>query len=588
MSKKNLVLGFELSTQSAKWIVLDTEAGHIVHTGDFEFDTVFSNYGTRGGVLESEDPQLRHAPPSLYLDALDRIFDTLNTEGVDLSRLAAVKCDGHQHCTIYTDESLATRLVGLAGPATARGGDSLTARLAPAFTRETVPIWEDRTTESQAAALTEALADYRDERSKPGSPGKPAAAGGGGAPRAADTPGGAGKPGAAGSGGAGNPRAAGAGGSPAGAVTGIEALTGNRAELRFPASQIIRWAKADPEAYERTAHIQLLSAFLTSVLSGHIAPVDTGDGWGTNLNHTNIDYPGFSPTAVEATAGLAGESGPERLRSQIGEMVAYDTPVGTVSPYFVRRYGVSGDAVVLAATGDNPATLLGVGDGALVSMGSSYTVCGPMREVTPSPDGNYNVFGYRPGYAMALTVITNGGKLHREFCDLYARGDWSAYAELTGPREISPDEEPIMLPYLTDESVPVAPAGIVREGFEEGEAAANVRALHLSQVASMRLHSSHLSDVDRVNVVGGGAVNAFLRQAIADAFGATVTVAEHAESAAPFGCALSAARFALDCSYEEVVRRFAGGTEETKPEPSATAEWDRLVERFAKLEAGRR
>lgn len=553
MSKKNLVLGFELSTQSAKWIVLDTEAGHIVHTGDFEFDTVFSNYGTRGGVLESEDPQLRHAPPSLYLDALDRIFDTLNTEGVDLSRLAAVKCDGHQHCTIYTDESLATRLVGLAGPATARGGDSLTARLAPAFTRETVPIWEDRTTESQAAALTEALAGYRNERGAPGGPGNAGAAGG----------------------------------SP-GAVTGIEALTGNRAELRFPASQIIRWAKADPEAYERTAHIQLLSAFLTSVLSGHIAPVDTGDGWGTNLNHTNIDYPGFSPTAVEATAGLAGESGPERLRSQIGEMVAYDTPVGTVSPYFVRRYGVSGDAVVLAATGDNPATLLGVGDGALVSMGSSYTVCGPMREVTPSPDGNYNVFGYRPGYAMALTVITNGGKLHREFCDRYARGDWSAYAELTGPREISPDEEPIMLPYLTDESVPVAPAGIVREGFEEGEAAANVRALHLSQVASMRLHSSHLSDVDRVNVVGGGAVNAFLRQAIADAFGATVTVAEHAESAAPFGCALSAARFALDCSYEEVVRRFAGGTEETRPDPSATAAWDRLVERFERLEAGRR
>ncbi|MFP4642795.1 MAG: FGGY-family carbohydrate kinase [Spirochaetales bacterium] len=557
MHTKSLVLGFELSTQSAKWVVLDTSAadnpsahgGAIVHNGSFEFDDVFPDYGTYGGVLTTEDPQLRHAPAELYLDALDEIFRRLGEAGVRTAEIGAIKCDAHQHCTIYSDATLPARLAGLASESTAdvsagqgrgsssddgdargrdkaRGRESLAARIAPGFTRASVPIWEDRTTGEQAAALTRELA--------------------------------------------------GAG--------GIEQLTANRAELRFPAAQIIRWAQLDPTNYARTAHIQLLSAFLTSVLTGHLAPVDTGDGWGTNLNHIDIDHPGFSGEAIAKTAKLSGQEHPHQLQAQLGCMVAYDTPVGTVSEYFARNYGVARDAVVLAGTGDNPATLLGVGDGALVSMGSSYTVCGPMETVVPSPGGSYNVFGYRPGYAMALTVITNGGKLHREFCEKYADGDWTRYAELAGSRDLDPDNEPLMLPYLSDESVPTAPAGIRRDGFDESDAHANIRALHLSQVASMRLHSQHLAAVDRVNVVGGGAANQLLRRGIADAFGATVKAAAYASLAAPFGCALSAARYLLGCTYYHVIDMFAAGADETPSDPAQGEKWERLVERYAELE----
>ncbi len=541
MARNKHVLGFELSTQSAKWIVLDTESGTLAASGGFEFDTHFPSYGTHGGVLESSDPKLRHAPPAMYLDALDAIFEQLRESDIDPGSLAAIKCDAQQHCTVYSNASLAERLARLTE------AHSLVDWIEPAITRRTSPIWEDRTTAREAEQLSEALAEAH---------GGGWAGGGGPGENAA------------------NARRA----------TGVEAITGNRAELRFPASQIIRWANESPQEFHNTAHIQLLSAWLTSILTGRIAPVDSGDGWGTNLNHLDIDHPGFSPTALTAAAKLCGDSAPARLSSLVGEMVAYDAPLGTISPYFSRRYGVSPDAVVLAATGDNPATLLGVGDGALVSMGSSYTVCGPMAVPTPSPDGSYNVFGYRPGFAVALTVITNGGKLHREFCDRFAGGDWSAYGELTGGRRIDPDREPLMLPYLSDESVPVAPAGIVRDGFDETDPAANVRALHLSQVASMRLHSRHLADVDRVNVVGGGAANPFLRQAIADAFDATVSVAANAEVAAPFGCALSAARFNLACTYEKVVARFAGGTEEVAPDPDASGNWAKLIERYRALE----
>ena len=291
-------------------------------------------------------------------------------------------------------------------------------------------------------------------------------------------------------------------------------------------------------------------------------------------------------------AGESGEAGGSAvgdaaaLTAKLGEMCAYDEPMGKISRYFVERYGVNPEATVLAGTGDNPATLLGCGDGALISLGTSYTVCGPMTQVVPSEDDSYNVFGYRPGYAMALTVITNGGKLHDQFCSRYAGGDWGRYAELAGTEDLDGDSEPLMLPYLSDESVPVAPAGIVRDGVSEDDPAGNVRSLHFSQVASMRLHSRHLSDVERLCIVGGGYRNTLMRQALADAFQAETYTIDNADMAAPFGCAVSAARYALGMSYPEAAERFVRASSEgrCRPTPERGEQYRKLVARYAELE----
>ncbi len=536
----DLVLGIELSTQSAKWVVLEIGTGSTAASGSIEYDVRFPEYGTAGGVLPADDPRMRQSPPAMFLDALDAVFGELVQTGLALERISTIKCDAQQHCTVYLNELFQTRL------SEPNRSGSLSEQLNDCFTRDRSPIWEDRTTEQEAQELETLLAQ----------------------------------------------------------AGGIRTLTGNRAELRFPAAQVIRWARRFPDDYARSAHIQLLSAFLTSVLVGELAPVDTGDGWGTNLNTTEIDNPGFSIEAVRATATLIAQGG-RQLRSasagddenvlasyvtglaaRLGKMCAYDQPVGRVSPYFVIRYGVNPEAVVLAGTGDNPATLLGCGDGALISLGTSYTVCGPMDEVVPSKDDSYNVFGYRPGYAMALTVITNGGKLHDQFCSRYADGDWSRYAELAGTAELSVNAEPLMLPYLSDESVPVAPAGIVRHQFGEDESEANVRALHLSQVAAMRLHSRHLSNVARLCVVGGGYRNVLMRQALADAFQAETYTIDNADMAAPFGCAVSAARYALGITYAEATERFVrvSSAGRCRPATERGRQYRDLIARYAELE----
>ena len=527
-------LGIEFSTQSAKSIVLDTETGELVLVDQISYDKEFPAYGTDGGVLPSEDPAYRHTAPLMMVEALDRVFERLKDADLDLGRVAAVKIDGQQHCSVYTDGGFGERLAALWDVAKGGAQASLKTHFDGVFSRSTAPIWEDRTSEDEAAELTRALA----------------------------------------------------------AVGGVETLTGNRAELRFPAAQILRWAGEAPAAFDETDLIQVLSAFLTSILAGKPAPVDTGDGWGTNLNGLDLAQPGWNPKVLSVMNDLLAKRGAgTTITEKLGLMDHYDAPIASVAPYFSNKYGVNPEAMVLAGTGDNPATLLGCGGNVVISLGSSYTVNGVMVDVAPSETGEYNVFGYADGNAMALSVITNGGKLHDEFRDRYAGGSWETYANLAGATRDTASfrvsvDEPIMLPYRYAESVPVAPAGIVREGLSEEDAAANVRALHISQALSLGLHASHLQTGQEIAIVGGGSRNALFRKIITDLFGVRTYLIRNADSAAPFGCAVAAARWAEGLSYAEAAARYVQREpgSEFDPDTDASAQYAGLLERYADLE----
>jgi xylulokinase len=326
-----------------------------------------------------------------------------------------------------------------------------------------------------------------------------------------------------------------------------------------------------------------------------VAAADTGDGWGTNLNTLDIHQPGWSEAVLNvADAYLGNRIGGPFLRSRLGEMVNYDTVLGPIAPYFVRRYGIDPGAVVLAGTGDNPATLLGCGGQAVVSLGSSYTVNGQMRRIVPSPSGEYNVFGYTPGNAMALTVVTNGAKVHEFFLEKYvpkeASGNasadrWDAYVSAAGEAVLREDER-LMLPYLREESVPLRSAGILRDGFDDQDGRMNIRSLHLSQVLSLKLHSGHLSRTDALCVVGGAGRNRFLRQLIADVFDSNTYNIRYASFAAALGCAISGARAILNLSYEEAASRFVqiDGASSARPLEANRNPVRKLLRRYEALE----
>jgi xylulokinase len=497
--KKIHSLGIEFSTQSVKLAALDINSAEVAYTRGFGYDTAFSEYSTKGDVLINKAPEIRQTSPLMLIEAIDRSFNMMIDDGLDPSSIRVIKTDCMQHCTVYTDKSFEKRIRSLDPE------KCLIIQLGQSISRAASPIWEDRSPVEEAAYLTESLSEQG----------------------------------------------------------GISSLTGNRAELRFPAAQILKWGKENWEEYRNTSDIFLLSAFVTSILAGKIAPVDTGDGWGTNLNNLDINNPGWSRELLSITDSYLIQEN-SRLESKIGGICHYDSPIGRISPYFVERYGINPEALILAGTGDNPATLLGCGGQTVISLGSSYTVNGVMKQIRPSPTGEYNVFGYTKGKAMGLSVFSNGGKVHDCFYKRYiskergadpAAMDCDDYAAAAGEPSLRSDEK-LMLPYLFDESLPLRKSGIIREGFTEDNQNENIRALHVSQVLSLRLHSGHLERFDELCLVGGGAKNLFLKQLISDVFSARIYSISHAAFAAPLGCAVSGAREILNISYEEAAERF--------------------------------
>lgn len=524
-------LGLEFSTQSVKMAVLDVSGGDVVYAGGFAYDATFPHYGTSGGVLPDKDPSVRHAPSFMFPEALDAAFLHLRNAGIDMFRVKAVKVDAMQHCTVYVNDDF-RHVVMTLDP-----GRFLLDQIGKCFARQTSPIWEDRSTRQEIEFLKNILGG-KDE---------------------------------------------------------IIRETGNCPEPRFPASQIMTWLKKYPDEYRRTGHIFLLSAFMTSVLSGHVVPVDTGDGWGTNLNTCDIHAPAWSEKMISAVSRYAKniedrDGVASTLAKKLGAMTHYDSPVGKVNPYFVNKYGMNSNTVVLAGTGDNPAILLGCGGTSVISLGSSYTVNGVMDKIVPSKSGEYNIFGYTPGRAMALSVFTNGSKVHDYFFEQYGYRrtndeDWKKYAAQAGSPVLSP-EEPLLLPYLMDESVPLRKSGFVYDGLKEGDVKSEIRALHVSQALSLKLHSSHLANVHALCLVGGGARNNFMRQLLADVFGTGVYCLENTVYAAPMGCAISGAKYVSGLSYEEAAEKYVHSrdVETSSPLDMNTDVVKILLERYAKLE----
>lgn len=145
-----LVLGLDSSTQSLTAVVLDAGSGRVVHQRALNFDRDLPAYGTRSGVLPHADPALVHAPPLMWVEALDRILAELSA-AVDLSQVAAIAGSAQQHGSVYLRDSFPTALAGL------RHDAPLAGQLAEVFSRATAPVWLDSSTGDDCRAIDAAL-----------------------------------------------------------------------------------------------------------------------------------------------------------------------------------------------------------------------------------------------------------------------------------------------------------------------------------------------------------------------------------------------------------------------------------------------
>lgn len=515
-----LFLGLDSSTQSLSALVIDLDARKVVYEQSLNFDQVLPAYRTQNGTLRDKNPLVVHSPPLLWVEALDLVFVGMKQSGVALGDVLAVSGSGQQHGSVYLKAN-AAQVLGALNPA-----KSLKDNLAGIFARETAPIWMDSSTTVECAEIRAAL----------------------------------------------------------GGIKATAHATGSDAFERFTGPQIRKFAKEEPEAYAKTAHIGLVSSFMASIVAGRLAPIDHGDGAGMNL--MDIKQKSWHPPALAATAAnLAGKLPPLAPSAHV---------VGVVSPYFVKKYGLNKDALALVWSGDNPCSVVGLGlieEGMVaISLGTSDTLFGYMKHCRVDERGEGHVFGAPTGDYMTLICFKNGSLARERVRDQYGL-DWDGFNKALAATPAG-NGGGIMLPWFEAEIVPrVNRPGVQRFDLDEKDAAANCRAIVEAQMMSLRLHSVWMGvKPQKIFATGGASTNTAILQVMADVMGCPVTRIEVAKSAA-LGAALRAAQGYLAHigkapAWDKIVRGFCEplpGTE-VMPDRKAAKVYDKLIEKYAKCE----
>ena len=369
----------------------------------------------------------------------------------------------------------------------------------------------------------------------------------------------------------------------------VARLTGSRAFERFTGPQIRRFAEEDPAAYDSTSRIHLVSSYLCSLLAGGDAPIDPGDGSGMNL--MEIATRRWSPAALEATAPALARKLPALADSW--------TVAGRLSPYWQERYGF-GPASVVTWSGDNPCSLVGAGlvrEGAIgISLGTSDTLFGSMRELHIDPSCASHVFGSPAGGYMSLVCFKNGSLARERIRDEHGL-DWDGFS-LALRDTPAGNGGAMMLPWFEPEITPsVLNPGARLYGLDPGDARANVRAVIEAQMMAMSIHSGWMgSRVERIRATGGASANREILQVMADVFDAEV-VASTSKGAAVNTACLGAALRAFhaerlssgnELPWEEIVAGFTDtGTQvHVSPVPAHVAAYRDLKGVYAAREAG--
>lgn len=333
------------------------------------------------------------------------------------------------------------------------------------------------------------------------------------------------------------------------------AKSGSMAIERFTGPQIRRFWQLDPAGYARTVRIHLVSSFHASVLAGVDAPIDHGDGAGMNLmNLANLSW---DPDLLQATA-------PD-LAARLPPLVPASTIIGTVAPYFQQKYGLAADVPVIAFTGDNPSSLVGMKAARpgriVISLGTSDTFFTALAQPHTDPDGCGHVFGNPMGGFMTLQCFKNGS-LAREQVRNRIGLSWEGF-ETALSRTPPGNHGQLMVPFFESEISPRKnlPAPVLRgsasfQAWQEPEAL--VRACVEGQIMNIFLRSRWMQvGGGEILLTGGASRSQGIAQIVADVFQVPVKRFEVTGSVA-LGGAIRAACTGLGRSLLELEDQLSG------------------------------
>ncbi len=508
MSFRKIFLGLDCSTQSLSALFIDLTTHTVVFEDSLNFERELPHYKTHKGFLPSLDPEnplVVHAPPLLWVEALDVLFEKMLKKGAPLSEVLCIGGSAQQHGSVYLNET-ANKTLSRLNPDL-----PLTKQLEAIFSRETAPIWMDSSTSTECKEIREAMGGAKE----------------------------------------------------------VILATGSTTFERFTGPQIRKFYKTEEESYEQTEHIALISSFMASLLIGEVAPIDFGDGSGMNL--MDIRTNSWHKKALEATA--------PHLLEKLPPLVDPSQIIGPIHPYFVKRYSFSPKTQILAWSGDNPNSLIGLGlvsEGLMgLSLGTSFTYFGHVKKCHLDLSGEGHLFAAPNGGYMPLLCFHNGALAIESMRHLYSL-NWEEFQNAL--KETPPGNKgAILLPYFTSEIVPlIQKPNLYRFDLDSEDKEANCRALIEAQMLSIKVHSFWMkSSPTLLYATGGVSIYPSILQIAADVFNCPVVQLSVSKSSA-LGAALRAAfSYAREhgeaISWEGLTKNFLVSLTKAKIMPHAGA-----------------
>lgn len=215
-------------------------------------------------------------------------------------------------------------------------------------------------------------------------------------------------------------------------------LTGNSAHHRFTGPQILKLKQTQPDVYDKTVRISLVSSFLATIFAdndGKVVDLDLSDACGMNLwdikterwNDTLIKLVDEdSKQTTKNDMGLVEKLGnvyfPRTIEKNgpfhpFSNITRQENTAKPINKYFSSRYNVNPKCTICVPfTGDNPSTILSQAlgpDDVMISLGTSTTALIVTPEYKTSPQ--YHVFAHPEDRGMYMYMLCySNGALARE------------------------------------------------------------------------------------------------------------------------------------------------------------------------------
>jgi len=104
MENMNLFAGLDVSTQSTKLVLIDTDSSKLVYTNSINYDNDLPAYETENGTRKSEKVGVSESDPNMWITAIETLFTDLSkTHPGYISQIKAISVSGQQHGLVTID-----------------------------------------------------------------------------------------------------------------------------------------------------------------------------------------------------------------------------------------------------------------------------------------------------------------------------------------------------------------------------------------------------------------------------------------------------------------------------------------------------